>query len=182
MSNASVPLEMSVADLRGIGQERAPQLARLEIHTVNVLLLHRPRRYEDRRHFKTIRELQLSEAATTRGKIVACGLKRWSHGTKSVFEIIIEDGTARLHCRWWNLPFMEKYFKVGDDVLVFGKLNSIKPRTIDHPETEVVEPGEEISIHLNRIVPIYRLTEGLPQRWLRSLIARTLEEFEEKIP
>jgi len=46
----------------------------------------------------------------------------------------------------------------------------------------VVEAGEEISIHLNRIVPIYPSTEGLPQRWLRSLISRTLEEFESKIP
>jgi ATP-dependent DNA helicase RecG len=108
-------------------------------------------------------------------------LKRWGKGSKSVFEIILDDGTARLHCRWWNLPFMEKYFKVGDDVLVFGKINSAKPRSIDHPETEVVELGDDISIHLDRIVPIYPSTEGLPQRWLRSLVARTLEQFESRI-
>ena len=176
------PLALSVSELRGVGLERIAQLARLEIRTVNDLLLHRPRRYEDRRHFNAIAEMQLNETATTRGKVVAAGLKRWHGGSKSVFEIILDDGTARLHCRWWNLPFMEKYFKVGDDVLVFGKLNSAKPRTIDHPETEVVEAGEEISIHLNRVTPIYPLTEGLPQRGLRSLIARTLDEFESKIP
>jgi ATP-dependent DNA helicase RecG len=181
MSHVSDPLALPVAALRGVGPERAAQLARLEIHVVDDLLLHRPRRYEDRRHFKTIRELQLNEPATTRGKIVAAGLKRWGKGSKSVFEIILDDGTARLHCRWWNLPFMEKYFKVGDDVLVFGKINSAKPRSIDHPETEVIELGEDISIHLDRIVPIYPLTEGLPQRWLRSLVARTFEEFETKI-
>lgn len=177
----SGPLEMPVAHLRGVGPERAAQLARLEIRCVNDLLLHRPRRYEDRRHFKTIRELQLNETAATRGKIVAAGLKRWSKGNKSVFEIILDDGTARLHCRWWNLPFVEKYFKVGDDVLAFGKLNGSKPRSIDHPETEVIEAGEDVSIHLNRIVPVYPATEGLPQRWIRSLISRTLDEFEPKI-
>ena len=33
-----------------------------------------------------------------------------------MFEFILEDGTARLHCRWWNLPYMEKYFHAGDEV------------------------------------------------------------------
>ncbi len=181
MPHEIAPLETPIGELRGVGSERVAQLSRLEIRTVNDLLLHRPRRYEDRRHFKSIAEMNLNEAATTRGEIIAAGLKRWGGGTKSVFEIILDDGSARLHCRWWNLPFMEKYFAVGDDVLVFGKLNSAKPRTIDHPETEVVEAGEEISIHLNRVVPIYPLTEGLPQRWLRSLIARVVEEFGSKI-
>ena len=143
------PLTAPVSSLWGIGAERAVQLARLDIRTVEDLLLHRPRRYEDRRHFLAIKELQLGVAATTRGNIVALGLKRYRGGQKSVFEIILDDGTARLHCRWWNLPFMEKYFAVGDDVFVFGKPNSLKPRTIDHPETEVIEGGEDGSIHIN---------------------------------
>ena len=38
---------------------------------------------------------------------------------------------------------MEKYFVVGDEVMVFGKVKELKPRTMDHPETEVIETGEE---------------------------------------
>jgi ATP-dependent DNA helicase RecG len=140
-------------------------------------LLHRPRRYEDRRDFGSIIDLHLDEPALTRGTVVALGTKRYRKGAKSIFELILDDGTARLHCRWWNLPFMEKYFQTGDEVVVFGKPLSLKPRTMDHPETEVVEAGEENSIHFNRIVPIYPLTEGLPQRWLRGLVWRTLEGF-----
>ena len=49
---------------------------------------------------------------------------------------------------------------------------------MDHPETEIVEGGEERFIHLGRITPIYPLTEGLAQRWLRGLIWRTLERCE----
>lgn len=172
------PLARPLKGLRGVGTEREAQLARLGLSTVEDLLLHRPRRYEDRRHFRSIAEMQLDEPATTRGTIVALGLKRYRGGQKSVFEIILEDGTARLHCRWWNLPFMQNYFAMGDEVFVFGKLNSLKPRTIDHPETEVIEGGEESLVHINRIAPIYPLTEGLPQRWLRSMIWRTLNEFE----
>jgi ATP-dependent DNA helicase RecG len=177
----TAPLAAPITSLWGVGGERAAQLARLEIHTVEDLLLHQPRRYEDRRHFRAISELTRDEAATARGTIVAQGLKRFRGGHKSVFEIVLDDGTARLHCRWWNLPFMEKYFAVGDEVFVFGKLVETKPRTMDHPESEVIEGGEESFIHINRIAPVYPLTEGLPQRWLRGLIWRTLNKFESQI-
>ena len=172
------PLAAPVTSLWGVGAERAAQLARLDIRTVEDLLLHRPRRYEDRRHFRKIAELTKDEPATARGTIVASGLKRFRGGSKSVFEIILDDGSARLHCRWWNLPFMEKYFAMGDEVFVYGKLSETKPRVMTHPETEVIEGGEESFIHINRIAPVYPLTEGLPQRWLRGLIWRTLERFE----
>ena len=177
-----LPLAQPVTALGGVGGERAAQLARLKIFTVEDLLLHRPRRYEDRRHFQPIKELPLDEKATTRGTVVAMGVKRFRGGNKSVFELVLDDGTARLHCRWWNLPFMENYFAVGDEVVVYGKAQTLKPRTMDHPETEVVEPGEEHFIHFNRLTPIYPLTEGLPQRWLRGLLWRTLEKFGSEIP
>jgi ATP-dependent DNA helicase RecG len=176
------PLAQPVTALAGVGPERAGQLARLEIRTVEDLLLHRPRRYEDRRELWPIRQLELGEAVTTRGTVVALGVKWYAKHTKSIFELILDDGTARLHCRWWNLPYMEKYFSVGDEVVVFGKPLALKPRTMDHPETEVVENGEEDFIHFNRLTPIYPLTEGLPQRWLRSLVWRTLGRFEGQIP
>jgi ATP-dependent DNA helicase RecG len=175
------PLAAPVASLWGVGAERAAQLARLDIHTIEDLLLHRPRRYEDRRHFRSIAGLTRDEAATTRGTIVALGLRRFRGGSKSVFEIILDDGSARLHCRWWNLPFMQNYFAVGDEIFVYGKLNETKPRIMDHPETEVIEGGEESFIHINRIAPVYPLTEGLPQRWLRGLIWRTLGKFKTQI-
>jgi len=179
MPDAPINLKSLVKNLYGVGQERSAQLHRLGIYSVEDLLFHRPRRYEDRRHFLSIFDLTLDAPATVRGQVVAMGLNTFAKGRKSVFELIIDDGTARLHCRWWNLPFMENYFRNGDDVMVYGKPNSLKPRTMDHPETEVIEPGEEASIHLNRIVPIYPLTEGLPQRWTRSLIWRTLEQYEQ---
>jgi ATP-dependent DNA helicase RecG len=175
------PLARPVATLYGVGPERASHLAKLDIHTVEDLLLHRPRRYEDRRRFRPIAELKAGEAGTTRGTVVALGVKWFKQHTKSIFEIILDDGSARLHCRWWNLPFMEKYFANGDEVVVFGKLESVKPRTMDHPETEVVETGEERFIHFNRITPVYPLTEGLAQRWLRGLIWQTLERYEAQI-
>jgi ATP-dependent DNA helicase RecG len=68
---ATSALQKPVTSLWGVGAERAAQLARLDLHTIEDLLLHRPRRYEDRRHFRAIAELTRDEAATARGTIVA---------------------------------------------------------------------------------------------------------------
>src|ERR1051326_8794506 len=180
-ARTSVPpvpgLEQPVTALYGVGKERAELLKRLKILTIEDVLLHRPRRYEDRRKIRPIAELQLYELAVVRGQVVALGVKWFARHTKSIFELILDDGSARLHCVWWNQPFLEKNFARGEEVVVCGKVKKTKPRMMDHPETEVVEGGEEIPIHLNRITPIYPLTEGLSQRWLRGLIWRTLEQF-----
>jgi ATP-dependent DNA helicase RecG len=161
-----------VTALPGVGAERAAQLARLKVRTLGDLLHLRPRRHEDRRHLQPIKELAEKAAFTARGKIVALGTNWFRARTKSVFEIVLDDGTARLHCRWWNLPFMESYFRLGDDVIVHGRLRELRPRTMDHPESEVLEPGEEATPHVDRVAPVYPLTEGLPQRWLRALLWR----------
>ena len=174
------PIAAPVTTLWGVGEERAKQLGRLDLVTVEDLLLHRPRRYEDRRNFQSIARLQLGEPATVRGKIIAAGVKRWRKSVRARFECVIDDGTAHLHCRWWQAqPWMEEYFVVGREFLAFGKPESLRPRTIDHPETEWIEPGEESFIHFSRIVPVYPLTDGLPQRWLRGLMWRTLERYAE---
>jgi ATP-dependent DNA helicase RecG len=175
---ASIDLTSPVERLFGVAAERKSQLARLGISTVGELLLHRPRRYEDRRHFISIGDLPMREPRTVRGKVIAVGTTYFRRSRKSVVELIVDDGSGRLHCRWWNLPFMERYFKQGDEVFVFGKVSALKPRTMEHPETEVIDSRDEESVHMNRVAPVYPLTEGLPQRWLRSLMWRTLGRFE----
>jgi ATP-dependent DNA helicase RecG len=171
------PLDAPVTCLRGVGPERATHLARLEIRTIRELLLHRPRRYEDRRQIRSIESLQTGDTAAVCGTIVAMGVKTWHHGQRSVFECILEDGTARLHCRWWNLPYMQNYFSTGERLFVYGRVKSVRPRSMDHPETENIDAGEQENIHLRRVVPVYPLTEGIAQRWMRALIFQAIREY-----
>jgi len=178
------PLAAAVSTLWGVGPERAAQLARLEIQTIEDLLRHRPRRYEDRRHLTAIRDLQLGEATLVRGRVVAHGVKEFRRKkkdpfgpAKSLYELILDDGSALLHCRWWNMPFLEKVFRKDDDLLVYGTMKEERPRAFYHPETEVLEGDRETMVHFDRITPVYPLTEGMTQRWLRGLIWRALERY-----
>ena len=181
--NVSSPLTAPVATVWGVGEERAKLLAKLDIFTVEDLLLHKPRRYEDRRKFLPIRDLKPGEAATVRGKIIAAGIKRFRGGSRAMFECVFEDDTARLYCRWWQAQsWMPDWYAVGREFLIYGKLdNEKKPRVFTHPETELFEPGDDEFIHVNRIVPVHPLTEGLSARVMRLLIWRALEKFEQEI-
>ncbi len=176
------PLAAPITSVWGVGSERAKSLARLDIFTVEDLLLHKPRRYEDRRKFLSIRELKTGEPATVRGKIIAAGRKGFRKGARSLFECVLDDGTAHLHLRWWQAqPWMEDYYVTGREFLAFGKTDSLRPRTFEHPETELIENDEDEFIHVNRIVPIHPLTEGITGRVMRTLMWRALEKFEGEI-
>src|SRR3978361_2190219 len=109
-------LAQPVSVLWGVGRERTEQFRRLGITTVEDLLLHRPRRYEDRRNLCSIAKLELKTPAVARGRIVDLGVKWFAKHTRSVFEFVIADDTGRLRCRWWNAPFMERNFAVGQEV------------------------------------------------------------------
>ena len=66
----------------------------------------------------------------------------------------------------------------GQRLVVFGKPRLRGQRIcMEHPEFEIIENDDEISIHFRRITPIYPATEGLSQRVLARLIYRTLDEW-----
>lgn len=184
MVNVGTPSawDQPVTAVRGVGPERALLLERLGIRTVGDLLWHRPRRHEDRRHPARVRDLELGRPATVAGQVVAAGTNWFRNRTKSVFELVLDDGTGRLHCRWWNVPFLERLYGVGDTVIVFGKPTSLRPRTMDHPETERLESEDDPLVHLNRVVPIHGLTEGLSGRVMRTLVWNALEQFGAHVP
>ena len=198
-------LESPVSAVAGVGSARARLLAKRGILTVGDLLLDAPRRHEDRRQFSKIRELQEGQKTTVSGKVIAMGNKTFARTGRSVFEVILDDGSAHLHCRWWNLPQMERFFDVGDELVVHGKVRSLRPKAMDHPETETLSSvtreadpetvvtgaagasgtadlAEEPSLHVGRWVPLYSLTDGLTQRARRWIAWNALKAFGERIP
>ena len=186
MSEPTIAETDPVNRLPGVGAERSRQLERLKIQSVGDLLLHAPKRYEDRRQFLSIGQIQEKGIVTTAGTVVECGTKRFARGRKSLLTVVIDDGTGRLHLRWWNMPFMEKNFRNGMTLVASGRIKDLKPRIIDHPDVEEQEEGDADPLFAKRIVPLYPLTEGLTQRSLRALIWRALFEcglqVEERYP
>jgi ATP-dependent DNA helicase RecG len=143
------------------------------------LLSHFPKRYEDRRQFDAFPTLPTTKPVCLRGGVIDARTKGF--GNTRFFEAVVMDGSGgvfgsgKITCRWFNMPFMSKIIAAGQEIIAYGKVKEQADRlVIDHPEIEVVSDDGVETIHLNRIVPIYKNVSGLNQRRLREIIHTAL--------
>jgi ATP-dependent DNA helicase RecG len=183
MRGACAPqISQSLEELNWIPRPRLLALRRLGIETVEDLLTHFPRRHEDRTEFPRFPREESDVPICLCGEVVKTSLRRFG-GWKKIFEATLQESQANalsepLVCRWFNLHYVQKMIATGQRIVVFGKPRLRGKRIcMDHPEFEVIENDEEISIHFRRITPIYPATEGLSQRALRSIAYRLLDEL-----
>ena len=179
-----VTLETPLAELDFLPPNRARLLERFGLPTVGALLLHFPRRYEDRNQFDRFPN------DTTHQPVCVCGVvKKTSvrriRGWQKMFDVLIEEDGAsafggRLICRWFNSHWVEKMIVQGHRLVVYGKPKRNGSNVIiAHPEFEVIEDDTEESIHLRRIAPIHAATEGISPRVLRRMVWEVLEQLQD---
>ncbi len=167
-------------DVDWIPPRRVPNLRRLGLHTLADLILHYPRRHEDRRHFAPFPDEPPATPVLLCGTIVKTGYLpygRWRRG----FEATIEEAPGgplarRVVCRWFNLPYVAKMLATGLRLVAYGRLKTRGKRLIlDFPEFELLDDdGGETLIHLDRITPIHPAGEGITPRKLREWIHRAV--------
>jgi len=178
-------ISQPLAELDWIPRPRLLALRRLGIETVEDLLTHFPRRHEDRHQFPEFPREESDFPICLCGEVTKTSLRRFG-GWKKIFEATLQEPKPNalsepLVCRWFNLHYVQKMIATGQRLVVFGKPRLRGKRIcMDHPEFEVIENDEEISIHFRRITPIYPATEGISQRVLRSIIYRLLNEISDE--
>jgi RecG-like helicase/REP element-mobilizing transposase RayT len=172
-----------LSELEWIPRPKLTALRRLEIETVEHLLTHYPRRYEDRTHFAPFPRDESETPILLCGEVTKTRLVRFG-GWKKIFEATLEEANPTalsqpLVLRWFKLHYVQKMIATGQRLVVFGKPRLRGKRLcLEHPEFEVIENDDEISVHFRRITPIYPATEGLSQRVFRALIFSTLEKLD----
>src|SRR5436305_12942678 len=177
-------LSQLLSELDWIPRPRLAALHRFGIETVEDLLTHFPRRYEDRTEFAGFPREESDVPVCLCGEVVKTQLRRFG-GWKKIFEATLQESNANalsqpLVLRWFNLHYVQKMIATGQRLVVFGKPRLRGQRMcMEHPEFEVIEPDEERSIHFDRITPVYPATEGLPQRVFRGLVYHALEHLDE---
>jgi ATP-dependent DNA helicase RecG len=172
--------KISIQFFKGVGPAKAKIFENLGVATVEDLLYLFPRRYEDRREMTPVARLEPEKAATVCGIIQGINQRRSYYNRKQVTELIIDDRSGRLTCVWFNQPYLDKYFRAGQKIVCYGKAGIYKGRLqMVSPEYEVIaaDDAEEEQLNTQRIVPIYPLTRGVTQRYLRKLMMRCLEDY-----
>jgi len=146
--------------------------------TAAQVLDHLPKRHEDRRRFDAFPNQPSSSPVCLRGTVIDSAKRHFGRG-RAFYEAIVMDGSGgvfgsgKITCRWFNMPFIHKLVATGQEVVVYGKVKDANGRLIiDHPEFEILREDEEEtgSIHIERIVPIYRNIAGIAQRRLREIM------------
>jgi ATP-dependent DNA helicase RecG len=164
--------------LKGVGPKKAALFKKLGIYTIEDLLYYFPRRYQDRSNFTTISKLKEGQIETVKARVLAKG-GRNSFRRKgfNITEVVVDDGSGRVSCIWFNQPYLKDYFKVGQSLVLYGKVDSYGDQLqMNSPEFEIIGEEETQASDINRIVPVYSLPEGLTQRTFRSLVKRCLDE------
>ena len=177
-------LDSPVDRLRGVGPAFASFLAKKSVFTVRDALLYFPFRYEDRRNIKPVSQAEPNVWQTVRGRIDFAGRTRGGRGAQ--YRVTLKEGGGSLDLVWFHFDdrYMRGKYGTGKLVIVSGEVG-VDPRRgtlqILHPAADRVEvlgreDEAEGSIHIDRIVPVYPLTEGLGQRRLRSVMKTVAEQ------
>lgn len=169
--------------LKGVGEVRSRQLAKLGINTVLDLMEHFPRAYIARKLNPSLRELKPGDNIALTAMISWVDERRTRKG-KNLLEVGISDGRAAIVCSWFSYPkSFPGLFKPGAMLWVAGNLTEYNGQLqLMHPEVEFVDDSEELDFWKKReFLPVYRLSGDLTQKFLRRIVYSAFELFTSQI-
>lgn len=173
-------LDDSIQWVKGVGPYKAKLLERFSVKTVRDFLYLPPRRYLDRSEIKQIKDINVGEEVTIEGDVVLKS-RRKSRKNILLIDIVVYDGTGMITGRYFNQDWVYKQFKKGQHIFFSGKVDYFRGFQIINPDYEFLSKEEKKLIHTGRIIPLYTLTKGLGQRFMRKTINYILNNVLDKV-
>ena len=177
-SSSITELKTNIQFAKGVGPKTALILAKLDIHTINDFLYCFPRRHEDRTRFARIKELRHGDFSTVLGEIIAVDNVQ-TRGRLVITKVIIDDESGSLTLTWFGQKFRkEQFLKLrGKQIVVYGQAQGGRwGYEIASPDWEIYTPKED-PLSSGRVVPIYPLTEGLYQPYMRKIAYTVIDNY-----
>lgn len=169
-----ISLKTPVSELRMIGSVFSHKLDNLDIKTIENLLNHIPRRYEDFSLKTKINLLQEGERVTVCGKITDIKNIYTKYG-KKIQRAVFTDDTGSIEIIWYNQPYLVNYLKINPDIYVAGIVKTFSRKLVfESPDFEIIKSSQ---LHTGRLVPIYPETSGITSKWIRTRIDSLLHKL-----
>lgn len=168
MARLSDPITL----LKGIGPAKAAQFAALNIHTLEELICHFPRGYEDRTQLVTIDKLEVDRPACFRAMVM--NSPRTHHVRKGldITKVQVADHTARLNLTFFNQKFTTDQLQYGKEYIFYGAVSGdFIGYNMTSPSFEALDAP---AITTRRVLPIYPLTAGLSNAAVLKAVAQAL--------
>ena len=145
--------------LRGVGPARAELFHNLNIYTLEDLICHYPRGYEDRTRLVPICQLEVDRPACFQA--VVMNTPRTAHIRKGLdlTRVQVADTTGRLNLTFFNSRYAEQNLHYGETYIFYGTVTGdYGGYGMTNP---VFESPSSQGVATRRILPIYPLTAGL---------------------
>ena len=158
--------------LKGIGPGKAAQFAALNIHTLQDLICHFPRGYEDRTRLVTISQLEPDKPACFRAMVM--NSPRTAHVRKGldVTKVQVADHTARLNITFFNQKFTTGQLQYGKEYIFYGAVSGdFIGYNMTSPAFEALDAPP---VTTRRILPIYPLTAGISNAAMLKAVRQAL--------
>ena len=158
--------------LKGIGPTKAKQFANLNIFTLQDLICHFPRGYEDRTKLTTIEKLEVDTPACF--KAVVMNTPRTAHIRKGLdlTKVQVADHTGRLNLTFFNNKYAADQLSYGSEYIFYG---AVSGDFIGYSMTNpVFERLDSPPVTTRRVLPIYPLTAGLTNAAMLKAVRQAL--------
>ena len=181
-------LESPIQFLKGVGPRRAALFERLGVRTVEDLLHHYPRLWQDRRETADFRLPTETGLIVARGRVLSAS-GRHAGPRLALYKATLATARGKIECVWFK--HVSRRFDVfstlkadvveGADLWVVGHadpdlVGALELRVDEHyPLTD-----DRWRTHVARLTPVYALTEGLTQRFVRELTHGAIEAHADK--
>jgi len=151
------------------------KLERLGLRTVEDALYYLPRDHYDCRNPVPLNKLRLGMTTTVVGTLQTVNMRKTARN-HTIVEAKIADGTAIVRVSWFNQQHVARALRphIGQRIAVSGH-TELYNNYLQFVPRDYEFPDEDEAIHTGRLVPVYPLTEGLTQRWLRGVIRKALD-------
>lgn len=159
-------LASSLEYVKGVGPRTATLFAKLDLNTVEDVLLNYPYRYDD---YSVVLPISKIKPGAVSLKIKISEPKgRHIRGGLHITEAIGSDDTGKVKIVWFNQPYRAKSVKYNETYFLSGVFEFKNNRySIINP---TIELESEFPLNTARIVPVYHQTKGLTSRQIRKVV------------
>lgn len=172
-----INFEMSVKNIKGVGPKTLLSLNRINVFSIEDLVKHFPRGYENRGLLKPIHSLIDGEAASVVGEVCMVNGGSLSGSGKHLTKVVLKNDTGYITGIWFNQRFIKSNFKIGEKYLFYGRVSgAYGQKQIVSPEYEKIE--DKVS---KDILPVYPSTKNLSQKIIRNIMDTLLNLSESEL-
>jgi ATP-dependent DNA helicase RecG len=140
------------------------------LRTVGELLEHLPFRYLSYDQARPIASLRDGEEATVRVRLASIRIRPTRRRRLRMVEARVCDPSGTLLALWFNQDYLARTLAEGDELLLRGRVERGRGRTLIVRSHEVLGARGSEGLHTEGLVPVYPASEALSARRLRELV------------